>query len=251
MLSIVIPQFNKAKMTENCIDSIMDNTNSEYEIVLVDNGSSDIISDEYKKKVKYIRSDSNLNFAGGCNLGARNVKYDNICFLNNDTLPFKNWENAQSLLGEKVGIVGSKLLYPDGTIQHAGVEYIPLRNGEPISTEHRFRNAPDMTPGSDVDRECPIVTGACLFISKQDFDKVNGFDENYQNWFEDTDICYKVRFDLKKSVLYNHGSRLIHLESATGRDMNMTPMHVHSRAYFYKKWSSVFKREIDFWNNNN
>lgn len=243
MLSIIIPQFNKASMTENCINSIIDVTGGEYEIVLVDNGSTDIISDEYKNKVKYVRSDENLNFAGGCNLGAKNAKYDILCFLNNDTIALRGWEKAASCLNDEVGIVGSKLLYPDGNIQHAGIKYIPLRNGEPISLEHRYRNLPDSTPGSKQNAFCPTVTGACLFITKNLFFKVDGFDENYRNWFEDVDLCYKIRINCGKKILYCADSRLIHLESATGKELNMTPMHVHSRLYFYGKWNQVFESE--------
>jgi hypothetical protein len=249
MLSIVIPQYNKAKMTEDCISSVIDVTKSEYEIVLVDNGSTDVISEEYKNKVNYIRSDTNLNFAGGCNLGALNAKYDRLCFLNNDTIPFGDWEKAAELLNNEIGIVGSKLLYPTGLIQHAGMEYIDLRPGEPVSMEHKFRNLPASEPGSKLDAFCPVVTGACLFITKSDFNKVKGFDENFRNWFEDVDLCYKIRFDLNKKVLYHAASRLIHLESATGKEMNMTPMHVHSRIYFYKKWMSVFQKDMDLWRN--
>ena len=188
-------------MTENCIDCIEEKTKSTYEIIVVDNGSTDIVSDEYKAKIKYIRSNTNLNFAGGCNLGAKNAKYENLCFLNNDTMPMDNWENSYNLLNDEIGIVGSKLLYPSGLIQHAGIEYIPTRPYEPISMEHRFKNLSDDLPESNLYAICPSVTGACLFIKKVDFDKLNGFDENYTNWLEDNDLCYRVRFDFNKKIL--------------------------------------------------
>jgi len=247
MLSIIIPQYNKSAMTENCINSIIETTSIPYEIVLVDNGSTEIISDKHKKLVNYIRSDENILFSRGCNLGAKNSKYDNLCFLNNDTIPFYGWESAVNFLDDNIGIVGSKLLYPDGTIQHAGMEFISARVGEPFSLEHRFKNLPNNNIDANKDAICPAVTGACLFITKKDFNLIGNFDENFKNWFEDVDLCFKVRFQLNKKVLYSHKSKLIHLESATGREMNLTPMHVHSRNYFYSKWMSTFEKNKTNW----
>lgn len=249
MLSIIIPQLNKSEMTENCIDSIVDVTSEPYEIVLVDNGSIDVISEEHKKRVVYVRSETNLNFAGGCNLGASKTTGDKLCFLNNDTVALYDWEKAADLLSNEIGIVGSKLLYPDGTLQHAGMEHIELRPGEPVSFEHRFRGKAGNHTEANVDAICPVVTGACLFITKADFDEVKGFDEEYRNWFEDVDLCFKVRYELNKKILYSHKSKLVHLESATGKELNMTPMHVHSRVYFYQKWGNIFPSERALWIN--
>jgi GT2 family glycosyltransferase len=241
-LSIIIPQFNMAEMTQSCIDYITNNLKDlEYEIVVVDNGSRDIISDEYKKKVKYVRSENNLLFSGGCNLGAENSSYENLCFLNNDVFVFNGMkECVQFLLAtDDFGIIGPKLVFRNGNIQHAGVQII----GDQINGgifEHRYRGFSPSHPQANKTREYSCVTGACLFIRKEDFQKVGGFSTEFKNGYEDNDLCFKVKYQLGKKVIYYPHTFMYHLENQTPRDPSII-FNSENHIMFFNKWKDKIK----------
>lgn len=245
-LSIIIPQWNMASMTQDCIDNLIKYTACDYEIILVDNGSEDRVGQEYLSKVKYVRSDTNLLFAGGCNLGASLATGDVLCFLNNDIIVSKRWEKQclEVLLSdETIGITGPKLLYPDHTIQHAGIE-IGRKQRPYLPANHRYRGQQSTYAPANELREYQAVTGAVLFIRKADFDRAGGFDTKYTNWFEDIDLCFKVRFDLNKKIMYCPASKTIHLETKTPRDPVVQQKHnLNSYITFMDRWES--KMEID------
>jgi len=248
MLSIIIPQYNMAKMTEECINSIIENTNYDYEIILVDNGSSDLVSDEVRNKVKYIKISQNVFFSGGCNLGANSANGEDLCFLNNDILAKKGWlEPLLELLHNKeVGIVAPKLLYPTGSIQHAGVEVTGgTRDGDIFN--HRYRHCSKDDKNANTLREYQSITGAAFVIKKNDFISVDRFDEGYINGYEDNDLCFKVRFDLGLKVLYCPSSELIHRESATPRGSGNTARGKEGQYRFFDKWGSKLKIDKPIW----
>ena len=235
MLSIIIPQYNNSRMTEECIDSVINNTLVEYEIVLVDNGSVDQISDTYKSKVTYIRTDVNLLFAGGCNLGASKAKHPILCFLNNDTLLTSGWDDCVSYLNENpsIGIVGPKLIYPNNTIQHAGVQVLGTSlNGNIF--DHRYRHASPSYPPANQIREYQCLTGACFFLRASDFNLVGGFDTSYHNGYEDNDLCFKIRFNLNKKVVYYPMSTVIHKESVTSSTVPY--QESPNKKLFFERW---------------
>ncbi len=244
--SIVIPQYNNARMTEQCIDSVINNTLLDFEIVLVDNGSTDKISDAYKKKVTYVRSENNLLFAGGCNLGAANAAHPHICFLNNDTLLHSGWDDCVDFLDANpdVGLVGPKLLYPNDTIQHAGVQVL----GTDINAnvfDHRYRLAPKNYPPANEMREYQCLTGACFFLRTQEFLTLGGFDTEYHNGYEDNDLCFKVRFELGKRVVYFPQAVVTHLESVTSSKVSYSESP--NKILFFKKWGSRLKEDRSYW----
>lgn len=248
MLSIIIPQYNKSKMTEECIKSIIENTSEKFEIVLVDNGSSEQISDEYKKLVIYVKSEKNIYFAGGCNIGEKNASGNILCFLNNDTIVKKGWDLAvkELLSSDDIGIVGIKMIYPDGRIQHAGMEVWcdDVKNCRDFFN-HRYRFFDSRDFRVNEKREYQAVTGACLFIRKEDFNKVGGFSEEYINCYEDIDLNFKVKYDLKKRIIYFPESEIIHKESQTINETNIK--NWDSYKIFYEKWKDVLKEDKTFW----
>ncbi len=223
-LSIIIPQFNLSLMTMACIDYVINSIKfKNYEIILVDNGSTEQIQDSYKGKVRYIRSENNLMFSGGCNLGAKEATGNVLCFLNNDVMVKQGILecSAKLLFNENIGIVGPKLLYPNGRIQHAGVRVVGNeRNGAIF--DHIYRNQDSNLLQANVQKDYQSVTGACMFIRKEDFDKVEGFDIGYVNGYEDNDLCMKVIHNLGKRVIYLPCTEMIHLENQTPRDKSNT-----------------------------
>lgn len=242
MLSIIIPQYNKPEMTENTIDSVLENTSGDFEIVLVDNGSTEQISNKYKKLVKYVRVDKNAFFAGGCNIGSNYSSGNILCFMNNDIILTRGWDSSAVMLDnrEDVGIVGIKLLYPNKTIQHAGIRFFTTNDWRGNCPDHVYRNFPDNYPAANLAQELQAVTGALFFIRKSDFEAVDGFETSYINNYEDIDLCFKVRFNLNKKIIYWPQAEVYHLETQTPRT-NENTAFAENHKIFMQRWSDKIK----------
>jgi len=215
--SIIIPVFNNLSLTNQCLESIWEHTDVPYEINVVDNGSSDGTKDylhrvEDARGVRVISNHANLGFAKACNQGARAAQGDYLVFLNNDTIVQPGWlEELAACAGKdpKIAVVGAKLLYPDGTIQHAGVVF----NHDKL-VHHIYKLFDPDHPAVNKEREFQVVTAACALVKKDLFFKAGGFDENYLNGLEDVDLCFKLREQGYK-VVYNPRAVAYHLESKT------------------------------------
>lgn len=215
--SIIIPVWNRLELTRDCLTVLSQiKDQPEYEVIIVDNSSTDGTKEflaELKGDVQIIGNEKNEGFAKACNQGARAARGQYLVFLNNDTIPQQGW--LSSLVSEvdahpEVGIVGSKLLYPDGTVQHAGV----VRDLEHRLPYHIYKSFAGDHPAVNQRREFQIVTAACLLIRRAVFEEVGGFDEGYVNGFEDADLCLKVR-ERGYAVVYQPRSVVLHLESQT------------------------------------
>ena len=128
--SIVMPVFNREDLTEQCLSTLLPTLEGagEGEVIIVDNGSRSQTADVLAKFpwVRIIRNETNLGFAAACNQGARLAAGRLICHLNNDIIAQPRWlANMIERLRPGVGIVGARLLYPNNTIQHAGVAMYP------------------------------------------------------------------------------------------------------------------------------
>ena len=132
-VSIIMPVFNKLQLTEPCLDSIhREGAQASYEIIVVDNGSTDgsrewLAGQERLGRLRLIINPDNLGFARGCNLGAAAARGRHLLFLNNDMEVTSGWlEPLVSTLDTDpdVGIVGARLLFADDTIQHGGVALV-------------------------------------------------------------------------------------------------------------------------------
>ncbi len=231
-VSIVIPVFNRAGLTLQCLRSVVATVHGcTYEVVVVDNNSSDetpVVLERFQKEhpdvqMIVIRNKENLGFARACNQGANEARGRFLVFLNNDIIALPGWiEPLLAVLesDEQNGIVGAKLLNLDKTIQHAGIIITDVP--APITGIHLWwGKSPDFPP-AQVQRECQAVTGACLGIRKRLFEELGGFDENFMNDCEDLDLCFRVR-EKGFRVLYVPSSELVHLESQSdGRYLNTT-----------------------------
>jgi GT2 family glycosyltransferase len=215
--SIIIPVYNRVELTEQCLVKLAEVTRSAtFEVILVDNASTDgtaALLSTLGGDVQVIRNTGNLGFAAACNQGARAARGRHLVFLNNDTVPLPGWLAplvAELDANPEIAVVGSKLLFADDTIQHAGVIFsrdIPM-------PYHPFYRAPATVPMVNQRRELQCVTGACMAVRRSVFDAVGGFDEGYQNGFEDVDFCLQVRKHGGR-VVYQPASTLYHLESQT------------------------------------
>lgn len=229
-VTIVIPVYNGAELTENCLRAIAANTpKGMYRVVVVDNGSKDGTRELLERlrapELTVIGNAGNLGFAKACNQGAQAAGGEFILFLNNDTLPHPGWLDhlvAMARQDASIGVLGSKLLYPDDRIQHAGV-VVGVRDGEPYPY-HVHLCEPSDSPLVNVPREYQMVTGACLMIRSGLFRQVGGFDEAYVNGHEDLDLCMKARAAGAK-VMYCPASVVTHLESRTKRLIGLEQFH--------------------------
>jgi GT2 family glycosyltransferase len=196
-ISIVIPVFNQAEYTVRCLRSIRENSPKDdmlFEVVVVDNGSSDATPDalsSFSESLKVWRNEKNLGFARACNQGALLSDGDLIVFLNNDTEVHPGWltpliDELES--NESSGVVGGRLLYPDNRIQHAGVAI-----GRDRIPYHIHRFLPKNHPLVLERTKYPIISAACAAVRRLDFVNIGLFDEEFMNGHEDIDLCLRYR----------------------------------------------------------
>jgi GT2 family glycosyltransferase/SAM-dependent methyltransferase/tetratricopeptide (TPR) repeat protein len=217
LCSIIIPVWNRVDLTEQCLVKLAAVTHGcEYEVIIVDNGSMDRTPEflaTLSGDVRIIRNEENLGFAVACNQGAKVAQGRHVVFLNNDTIPLEGWltELVQEVeASPEVAVVGSKLLYEDGTIQHGGVAFSWLYG----TGYHLYARMPADAPMVNRRRELQAVTAACMLVRREAFERVGGFDEDFCNGFEDVDLCLKIRERASRKV-YQPKSTLYHLESQT------------------------------------
>lgn len=221
-VSIIIPCFNKVDYTVRCLTSLAEHTPADrYEVVIVDNASSDATPElcaQLDGDVVVIRNDENLGFSKACNQGAKAATGRHLLFLNNDTEALPGWLEPMLDIIESepdVGAVGSKLLFPDDTLQHAGVIVTEVEGGVAVSATHEHYRLPKDHPPANVRRDMDIVTGACILFRREAFEPAGGFDEGYWNGYEDVDLCLTLR-DAGWRVVYEPASTLYHHESVSG-----------------------------------
>jgi O-antigen biosynthesis protein len=216
-VSIIIPVFNQFHFTQACLASLQKHSGwHAFEVIIVDDGSRDetVTSVPQMKGVVYLRNGTNTGFVGACNRGAGKARGEYLLFLNNDTIAKPGWLDAlleTFQLEPRAGLVGSKLLFPDGRLQEAGS--IIWRDGSGWNYG-KFDDAgkPEYNYLRDVD----YCSAACVMIPKSLFESVGGFDTQYApGYYEDTDLSFKVRQNGYK-VLYQPLSEIIHYEGATG-----------------------------------
>lgn len=239
--SIIIPVFNQFEYTLACLASLQAvQEQPPFEVIVVDDCSTDSTPEVIAQipGVVYLRNDSNSGFIASCNTGARTARGKYLVFLNNDTLVKPGWLTA--LLDtfkeeRRAGIVGSKLLYPDGRLQEAGGIIWQDASGwnygkfdDPGKPEYNYL------------RDVDYCSGAALMVPKALFESAGGFDSRYApGYYEDTDLAFKVR-QAGYRVLYQPLSEVIHYEGVTGGTDISTGAKKHqevNRSTFAEVWS--------------
>ncbi|MDP2183821.1 MAG: glycosyltransferase family 2 protein [Actinomycetota bacterium] len=249
-VSIVILAHNQLKYTQECLEAL-DATTSGHQIIIVDNASTDGTPEylrqleEEKPHVRVFYNKRNVGFAAGCNQGVAASRNGTICLLNNDTVPMEGWlDSMLEVLEPGVGAVGSKLMLPDTTLQHCGIEFQYNTDPRPhFWPYHRYLKEPEDLPAANVLEEVPGVTAACLLTTKKVWDRVNGMDEGYivAN-FEDVDFNLAVR-DAGFKVLYQPASRLTHYWGTTVNSKGDAPDS--PRQYFQQNYGRLMQKWFD------
>jgi len=232
-VSIIIPTKDKLSLLKPCLNSIFERTTyTNYEIVLVDTGSSDPATREYyaelvaDARVKIVERAGTFNYSAANNLGVAHASGEVLIFLNNDTEVLEaDWIDELAGWAERpeIGVVGCKLIRPDGTIQHAGIVMGVEGHGSHAFDGDRENDyGPFGTP--EWYRDYQAVTGACMAMRRAVFEQLGGMDELYQVGFNDIDMCLRaVRAGYR--VAYTPFARLLHHEGGS-RGFTLPPSDV-------------------------
>lgn len=243
LVSIVIPTRNAVSLLRQCIESVrLKSTYSNYEFVIVDNGSDDPAALAYLRELsdtgaaRVVSSNGYFNFARLCNTGVSHAEGEYVVLLNNDTEVITgDWLEAMVGLAQLpgTGAVGAKLLYEDGHVQHAGVVGL----GDVIaghSGRHRSADDPMYIHLINTVHEAIAVTGACLCVKKTTYQQAGGLDEQWvPNAYGDVDLCLRLR-ERGLVSLYTPYAQLLHLESPSRR-LNV---EAFERQYMRQRWGN-------------
>lgn len=254
LVSLIIPTKDAWQLVKACIDSILEKTRYEnYEILLIDNGSTEVESLAYFEqisqhpKVRLLNYDHPFNYSAINNFGVKQANGEVVGLINNDIEVISgDWLTYMvgHALRKDIGCVGAKLYYSDDRVQHAGVvmgygggaghahKYFPRFHAGYLNrlvATHRFS----------------AVTAACLVVEKNLFEKVGGLNESLAVAFNDVDFCLRVR-ELGYSNLYCAEAELYHHESVS-RGLDVTPEKAArfnaELAYLQDTWASVIKAD--------
>ncbi len=221
-VSIVIPSKDHFDYLSRCIGAIRSKTSyPEYEIIVVDNGSSDFVQNRIRMMIaqtedtviRYLYDPMPFNFSKMCNIGAEASSGEYLVLLNDDVVVTQeDWLERMiaSARRKHTGAVGVKLLYPDGTIQHCGVVNLP--DGPRHSLYGERDDRPLAFGRNRVPSDVLAVTAACLMVRKELYDRVGGFDESLAVTYNDVDFCIRLWKQGYFNVLRSDVS-LIHDES--------------------------------------
>ena len=214
--SVVVPVHGREALTKRCLESVMEARPVALdEVIVVDDGSTgatrDVV-DALGEGIRYVRLSSNSGFAVACNAGARAARsVDFLVFLNNDTVADPGWLDTlvAYAVNQDADIVGPKLLYPNDTVQHAGV--VICQDGLP---RNLYAGFPADHRAVSRSRRLQAVTGACMLVRRPLFEEMHGFDAGFRNCMEDVDFC--LRAGRNGAIAhYCADATLHHLESAS------------------------------------
>lgn len=243
LVSIMIPVHNNFYYTKDCLEALWSYTNTPFELIIINNNSTDETFDyleqvkrnfkifsSFCKNVQVINNEENECFSKANNHAAKLSNGEFLLLLNNDTKVTNNWltEMLRAVVNDSsIGAVGAKLLYEDGSIQHAGVGF-----GGVGWVEHLYRGVDRSFPYINIQHEYKSVTAACMLVRRSLFYEVSGLDENYINCYEDVDFCLQLAFKGYKNIVVPT-AQVYHFESKTpGRNDNIK----HSTEVFFSKW---------------
>lgn len=261
LVSIIIPNKDHIDDLAKCIHSIEEkNTYREFEIIIVENNSTRNSTFEFyetlkeKENISVVVWEGDFNYSAINNFGVSFAKGDYLLFLNND-IELINKDSFEQMLAvcmqDRVGIVGARLLYPDNTIQHAGVII-----GFAGVAGHAGSTMPVDAPGYFARQICmqevSAVTAACMMVKRSVFRAVHGFEEDLAVAFNDIDFCLKVR-EKSEKIVYLPSALLYHYESKSrGKDDSSEKKERFYREtkYMKRKWKHFLEKGDPYYNVN-
>lgn len=250
-VGIVIPTRDRVDLLRTCVESIIaKSTYPNLELVVIDNGSQELETEKYLQQIQslgisVLRDDGDFNFSRLVNLGASSLSSDFICLLNNDVEVLSHdWleELVSHGLLPHAGVIGARLWYPEGTLQHGGV-ILGLGGLACHANIGLEKNNSGYEARAAAQQSFSAVTAACLLVKRETFEQVRGFDERLAVAFNDVDFCLRVA-ELGYQNIWTPYSELIHHESAS-RGLDEAPEEMKrlrkEKEYMWKTW----QRQID------
>lgn len=242
-VSLVIPVYGQHQHTFNCLKSLGEHTDlSQVEVIVVDDASPDPASKALGvvQGIRLVRNERNIGFIGSCHAGADLARGEFLVLLNNDIQVTEGWLEALLAvftLRADAGMVGARLVYPDGRLQEAGgivwrdaSAWNWGRHQDPERPEYRYLRAAD------------YCSGACLALRRSDWVQWGGFDRAYMPaYYEDTDLAFRVRKEGKK-LYYQPEAKIIHFEgisSGTDVTQGVKRHQVINQKTFFERWQDV------------
>jgi len=247
LVSIIIPVYGKLEYTLACLASLAEHAGATpIEIIVVDDaspdGSAEILAGI--PGLHLIRNRQNLGFIGSCNAGAAAARGRWLLFLNNDTKVTAGWLEAMLATFDdfdRAGLVGARLVYPDGRLQEAGGLVFSDGSGWNYG---RFGDPGD--PAYSYARATDYCSGAAILLAKELFDRLGGFDTRYAPaYYEDTDLAFKVR-QAGLQVIYQPAATVIHFEGVTsGTDTasGVKQYQVVNQGKFLEAWREQLPKQ--------
>jgi GT2 family glycosyltransferase/glycosyltransferase involved in cell wall biosynthesis len=246
-VAVAIPTFNGLDWTSKCIESIKKTHDQDHcDIWVIDDASSDGTSERLSARypdVRIIKNSQNLGFLNSCNNAFRQLRnYEWIFLLNNDTEVHEGFLlEALHLASKKplAALIGSKLVYPDGSLQEAGAFFWQSGNAWNFG-----RNADPLGAEFNIDRQVDYCSGAAILLRTESLFKVGLFSEEFlPAYYEDSDLAFKLR-EAGFETWYAHGSVVTHHEGkshGTSTTSGIKKYQVNNNIKFSVKWASVLK----------
>jgi GT2 family glycosyltransferase len=239
-VSVIVPVHNHAALTRRCLQALLLDPPEGAEVVVVNDASTDetaAVLNAYGERIRVLTLPENVGFARACNEGASAARGELLVFLNNDTEPRAGWLDALLDYADRsprAEVVGAKLVYPTGTIQHAGVVF-----GQDGYPHNLYAGLPGDHPAVERSRPLQAVTAACMLVRRSGFERVGGFDTGYDNSLEDVDLCLRIGEE-GGEVHYCHEAEVVHMESASrGRRGRFA----RSVDLFRERWRESVRRD--------
>lgn len=243
-VSIIIPTRDKPDLLGRAIETLFQNANwANKELIIVDNGSIEPETLQLFERIRpssnvtIVRDDQPFNFSRLINAGARVARGDLLAIMNNDVeTENRDYIGPLAALASdpQVGVVGAKLLFGNGLIQHAGIA-LGVRG---ITGHPGMGRRPD-DPGPyhilSTTRRVSAVTGACMFTRRDVFERLGGFAEEYVVEFNDVDYCLRADA-IGLAVVYHAASVLIHNEGSSRQDRPLREQEIRDRQRFIQQW---------------
>jgi len=224
-ISIIIPSYNTKKAISECIRScLIERSKAKREIIVIDNASSDgsrkYLKERFGKNIILIENDQNLGFAKAVNQGLKISKGKYKYLLNSDTAITNGTFDKLIMFADsdgKIGVIGTKLVLPDGSIQKSCFNFPTIGNAirEYWFGEREKYSSFYKKNTSEVDS----VVGASFFITPKAYEQVGIFDERYFMFYEDHDYCRRVK-DLRMKVIYFPEVTVFHHHGLSGKDIS-------------------------------
>ena len=245
-VAVVIPTFGDPAVTRNAVKSVRRTTNRKrVRVIVADDGSgpehlAGLRELESSFGVELVLDDAQRGFAANCNRGIAAARPDeDVVLLNSDVIAHAGWLEVlqHTAYTCHAGVTGGQLLYPDGTIQFAGMVRNPYH---PEWFDHRYRGRRADLAEAAVIQATLAVTGACMYVTRRTLDDIGVLDEGYEMAFEDVDYCLRA-WERGHRVMYAPAAVLTHAESKT-RGMTQGPRELRSQARFWARWGERFDR---------